>query len=89
MKIIFHPRAWEDYCYWQQSNRQVLKRINELVKAIQRQPFEGIGKPEPLRFELSGCWSRRINDEHRLIYRVGCNPSIGVSLSLLASVKKL
>jgi toxin YoeB len=70
MKIIFHPRAWEDYCYWQQSDRQLLKRVNELIKAIQRQPFEGIGKPEPLRFELSGCWSRRINDEHRLIYRV-------------------
>jgi toxin YoeB len=45
MKIIFHPRAWEDYCYWQQSERQLLKRVNELVKAIQRQPFEGIGKP--------------------------------------------
>ncbi len=50
MKIIFYPRAWEDYCHWQQSDRQLLKRVNELVKAIQRQPFEGIGKPEPLRF---------------------------------------
>jgi toxin YoeB len=66
MKIIFHPRAWENYCHWQQSDRQLLKRVNELVKAIQRQPFEGIGKPEPLRFELSGCWSRRINEEHRI-----------------------
>ncbi len=70
MKIIFHPRAWEDYCYWQQHDRKLLKRINELIKAIKRMSFEGIGKPEALRFEFSGCWSRRINDEHRLVYRM-------------------
>ncbi len=70
MKIIFHPRAWEDYCYWQQQDRKQLKRVNELIKAIQRTPFEGIGKPESLRFDLSGCWSRRISEEHRLIYRI-------------------
>jgi toxin YoeB len=70
MKIIFHPRAWEDYCYWQQHDRKQLKRINGLIRDIQRSPYEGIGKPEMLRFELSGCWSRRIDYEHRLIYRV-------------------
>ncbi|SEH05400.1 Txe/YoeB family addiction module toxin [Candidatus Venteria ishoeyi] len=70
MKIIFHPRAWEDYLYWQQHDRKLLKRINELLKVIQRSPFEGIGKPEALRFEFSGCWSRRINEEHRLVYRI-------------------
>ena len=70
MKIIFHPRAWEDYCYWQQQDRKQLKRVNELIKSIQQTPFEGIGKPEALRFELSGCWSRRISDEHHLIYRI-------------------
>jgi toxin YoeB len=70
MKIIFHPSAWEDYCYWQQQDRKQLKRINELIKAIQREPFTGIGKPEALRFELSGCWSRRISEEHRLVYRI-------------------
>lgn len=56
--------------YWQQADRKILKRINELVKAIVRDPFDGIGKPEPLRHGLSGYWSRRINDEHRLVYKV-------------------
>ncbi len=70
MRIVFHPRAWEDYSYWQQHDRKLLKRINDLIKDIQRTPYEGIGKPEPLRFEFTGCWSRRVNEEHRLIYRV-------------------
>ncbi|WP_417908588.1 Txe/YoeB family addiction module toxin [Candidatus Electronema sp. PJ] len=69
MKIIFHPQAWEDYCWWQQNDRRQLKRINELIRDIQRSPCEGVGKPEPLRFELSGCWSRRIDHEHRMVYR--------------------
>ncbi len=70
MKIVFHPNAWEDYLYWQKNNRKILKKINKLIKAIQRSPDEGIGKPEALKFELSGFWSRRIDHEHRIIYRV-------------------
>lgn len=70
MKIIFHPNAWEDYCYWQNENKKILKKINHLIKEIQRTPFEGEGKPEPLKFDLSGFWSRRIDQEHRIVYRV-------------------
>ncbi len=70
MKITFHKEAWEDYLYWQQYDKKILKRINLLIKDIQRHPFEGIGKPEPLKNELSGRWSRRITKEHRLVYRV-------------------
>ncbi len=66
--ISWHPQAWEDYLYWQQEDKRILKRINALIKDIQRSPFEGIGKPEPLKYEWSGFWSRRINDEHRLVY---------------------
>lgn len=70
MKIIFAEEAWEDYKYWQESDKKTLKRINDLIKAISREPFEGIGDPEPLKFNWSGFWSRRINREHRLIYMV-------------------
>jgi toxin YoeB len=70
MRIIFSSKAWEDYVHWQQADKKILKRINDLIKAISRDPFDGIGKPEPLRHGLSGYWSRRINDEHRLVYRV-------------------
>ena len=70
MPIKFSDRAWEDYLYWQQSDRTVLKRINTLLKDIQRNPCEGIGKPEPLRHNLSGFWSRRIDEQHRLVYAV-------------------
>lgn len=70
MKLTFSSNAWEDYLYWQKTDQIILKRINSLIKDIQRQPFEGIGKPEPLKFNLSGFWSRRINEEHRLIYSV-------------------
>ncbi len=73
MKLIFSERAWEDYLYWQQTDRKILKRINELIREIRRSPCEGIGKPEPLKHALSGYWSRRINDEHRLVYRVEGN----------------
>lgn len=66
--ITFQKRAWEDYLYWQQTDRQVLKRINELIKDTLRQPHEGIGKPEPLKHAMSGYWSRRITDEHRMVY---------------------
>jgi toxin YoeB len=62
--------AWEDYLYWQKKDKKILKRINQLLKEISRSPFDGIGKPEPLKENLAGFWSRRINDEHRLVYTV-------------------
>ncbi len=70
MKLQFSANAWEDYLYWQGTDKSILKRINVLIKDLQRSPFEGIGKPEPLKHALSGFWSRRINDEHRIVYRV-------------------
>ena len=70
MKLVFTELSWEDYLFWQKNDKQKLKRINELLKDISRSPYEGIGKPEPLRFNYSGFWSRRIDEEHRLIYRV-------------------
>lgn len=69
MNIIFSDLAWEEYTSWV-DDRKMLKRINKLIKDIQRLPFEGLGKPEPLKYNLSGCWSRRIDDEHRLIYYI-------------------
>ena len=73
MNLIFSANAWEDYLYWQQTDKQILKRINLLIKEIQRQPYEGMGKPEPLKHNLSGYWSRRINDEHRIVYKIENN----------------
>lgn len=70
MKLVFAEKAWEDYLYWQNTDKKILKRINALIKDITREPFEGIGKPEPLKHALSGYWSRRINDEHRIVYKV-------------------
>lgn len=70
MKLIFSSRAWDEYLYWQKTDKAILKRINNLIKEIKRSPFEGIGKPEALKHGLSGYWSRRINDEHRLVYKV-------------------
>jgi len=70
MKLIFSEEAWEDYVYWQKVDKNIVKRINELIKDTTRNPFEGIGKPEPLKFALSGYWSRRINSEHRMVYTV-------------------
>jgi len=70
MNVSFHKDAWNDYLYWQQTDKKLLRKINELIKAIQRSPFEGIGKPEPLKFGMAGKWSRRINHEHRLVYQV-------------------
>jgi len=70
MSIEFADDGWEDYLYWQQTDKAILKRINILIRDIQRSPFEGIGKPEPLRHHLSGFWSRRIDEEHRLVYTV-------------------
>jgi toxin YoeB len=70
MKVLFLTTGWEDYLYWQQSDKSILKKINALIKEIDRIPFEGTGKPEPLKHDLSGWWSRRINLEHRLIYKI-------------------
>ena len=70
MNLVFSERAWEDYLYWQRTDKKILKRINTLIPDIQRHPFKGIGKPEPLKHGLSGYWSRRINDEHRIVYKV-------------------
>ncbi len=70
MRLIFAQEAWEDYLFWQKTDPKVVKRINAVIKDIRRSPFEGIGKPEPLKHGLSGYWSRRITDEHRLIYKV-------------------
>jgi toxin YoeB len=71
MKLIsWTELSWESYLYWQATDKKILKRINELIKDIQRSSFDGIGKPELLKFDLAGKWSRRINDEHRLVYQV-------------------
>jgi toxin YoeB len=70
MKIIFLDQAWDDYLYWQTIDKSMLKKINSLVKEIERTPFEGNGKPEPLKYNLKGLWSRRINLEHRLVYQI-------------------
>lgn len=70
MILSWAEKAWEDYLYWQQTDRTVLKRINTLIKDIKRQPFDGLGDPESLKHHWSGYWSRRINREHRLVYRV-------------------
>jgi toxin YoeB len=70
MIIIFSKNSWEDYTSWLNEDKNILKKINELVKDIQRIPFEGKGKPEPLKYDLSGYWSRRIDREHRLVYQV-------------------
>jgi toxin YoeB len=70
MKLVFSDEAWEDYLYWQKQDKKILERINKLIQEIQREPFSGVGKPEPLKHALSGFWSRRITDEHRIVYRV-------------------
>ena len=70
MKLQFTEKAWEDYLYWQQSDKRILRKVKDLLQAISREPFAGIGKPEPLRHEYAGFWSRRITDEHRIVYRV-------------------
>lgn len=70
MKYVFVDESWEDYLYWQKIDKKMLKRINALIKDISRQPYEGLGKPEPLKHNYRGFWSRRIDEEHRLIYQV-------------------
>jgi toxin YoeB len=70
MKLLWSAEAWEDYLYWQETDRDVLKRLNELIRDARRSPFKGIGKPEPLKGVLAGWWSRRITADHRMGYRV-------------------
>lgn len=80
MKLIFAEKAWEDYLYWQKTDKKMLNRINILIKDIRRDPFDGIGKPEPLKHALSGYWSRRINDEHRIVYKMQQDPLLVAQL---------
>jgi toxin YoeB len=70
MELVWQTNAWEDYCYWQKQDKKILERVNELIKDCLRSPFKGIGKPEPLKGNYAGCWSRRITQEHRLIYKI-------------------
>ena len=70
MKLTFTDEAWDEYLYWQSTDKKILKKINTLIKDIKRDAFSGIGKPEPLKHQLQGYWSRRITDEHRLVYEV-------------------
>lgn len=77
--VNFDPVAWEEYLYWQSQDRKTLDRINSLIRECQRDPFRGIGKPEPLKDKLSGLWSRRIDDTHRLVYRI-----VGNELQIVA-----
>lgn len=69
MKITFSKNAWEDYLSWQKDDKKMLRKINDLIKDIQRTPYDGLGKPEPLKFDLTGYWSRRIDQEHRIVYQ--------------------
>ncbi len=70
MHYTFADEAWEDYLYWQKQDKRMVERINKLIKETARDPFEGVGKPEPLKHALAGYWSRRITEEHRMVYRV-------------------
>ena len=70
MKLIFADEAWEDYLSWQRLDKKIVEKINKLIAEVKREPFEGVGKPEPLKHALSGYWSRRINAEHRIVYRI-------------------
>ena len=70
MRLIFADAAWEDYLCWQKQDRKMVERINKLIQEVMREPFAGVGKPEPLKHALAGFWSRRITDEHRMVYRV-------------------
>lgn len=73
MNLLFTDEAWEEYVYWQETNKSILKKINQLIQDVKRTPFSGLGKPEPLKYSLQGCWSRRIDSEHRLVYELEDN----------------
>jgi len=70
MNIEFTSHAWEEFQYWMENNVEIVERINSLIKSIRQTPFQGVGKPEPLKYDLKGFWSRRITDEHRLVYQI-------------------
>ena len=70
MRLVFAEQAWEDYLYWEKTDKKLLERVNALIRDVTRSPFSGIGKPEPLKNALSGYWSRRINEEHRIVYKI-------------------
>ena len=78
MELVWAAAAWEDYLYWQKTDKKILQRINKLIRDVSRDPYHGIGDPEPLRHEFSGYWSRRVNREHRLVYKV-LNTSIFIA----------
>ena len=79
MKLLWDDRAWNEYCAWQQEDRKTLRRINDLLKDIKRSPFQGIGKPEPLKENLSGWWSRRIDEKNRIVYRAIDEETIAIA----------
>lgn len=79
MKILFTESAWSDYVHWQNENKTILKKINKLLQDISRSPYEGIGKPEPLKHQLRGYWSRRIDHEHRLVYQIEENTLVVIA----------
>ena len=70
MKLVFADEAWDDYLYWQKQDKHMVERINKLIREIQREPFAGVGKPEPLKHALSGFWSRRLTEEYRMVYKI-------------------
>ncbi|WP_026820573.1 Txe/YoeB family addiction module toxin [Arthrobacter castelli] len=80
MNVVFTPHAWDDYLYWQKTDNATLKRVNLLIKDCLRSPLEGLGKPEALKHQLAGYWSRRISDEHRLVYAVDDDQLVIVSV---------
>ncbi|MCJ8167559.1 Txe/YoeB family addiction module toxin [Pontibacter sp. E15-1] len=83
MTVAFTQQAWQEYCEWQQDTMDAVEKINALIKAIQRNPFKGIGKPEPLKNELRGYWSRRITGEHRLVYAVEGKKGIDQKMTII------
>ena len=83
MKIEFTLNAWEDFNYWIQYDKQKVEKINQLIRDIQRHPFKGLGNPEPLKHELQGFWSRRIDHEHRLVYRINGSPGKDPALQII------
>ena len=82
MKLAFSEEAWEDYLYWQKTDRKLLERIHALIKETSQSPFDGIGKPEPLKHALAGYGSRRINDEHRIVYRIADGSMLNLSVAI-------
>jgi toxin YoeB len=83
MNIDFTPRGWEDFCYWVETDPQTVYKIKELIKSIKQNPFRGLGKPEPLKYNLKGYWSRRITGEHRLVYKVSGHKSVDQKCTIL------